>query len=119
MNRTLVATLLITIFTVMLILGGCATTSKISEPTHENSVLLVGRVRATCEEFEQMWNMNGVHTDKIEIDLRNLSTKDMIAIRSKGADGVFYVPDAEYGVYTIERFSYTSGGSRTTQDVEQ
>jgi hypothetical protein len=98
---------------VILILGGCASSGKITEPTHAESVLLVGRIKATCEEFEEMWNMNGEHTDKIEIDIRNLSTNEMTTVRSKGANGVFYVNEAQYGVYTIERFSYTSRGSRT------
>ncbi len=105
--------ILILIFIVFLIIGGCATTSKITEPTHAGSILLVGRVKATCEEFEQMWNMNGEHTNNIEIDLRNLSTNEVTSVRSRGADGVFYVDDPKYGVYTIERFSYTSRGSRT------
>jgi hypothetical protein len=54
--------------------------------------------------------MNGEHTNKIEIDLRNLSTNEITSVISRGVDGVFYVDDPKYGVYSVERFSYTSHG---------
>ena len=99
---------------VLLIIGGCATTAKITEPATEGSTLLVGRIEVTCEDFAQMWNMNGKHTNNITIDLRNLLTSELISVRSRGADGIFFIDDPEYGIYTIEKFSYSAGGSRTT-----
>jgi len=99
---------------VCLIIGGCATTAKITEPATEGSTLLVGRIEATCEDFAQMWNMNGRHTNNISIDLRNLTTNEAISVRSRGADGIFFIGDPEYGIYTIEKLSYTSRGSRTS-----
>jgi hypothetical protein len=110
-TRVLVSTFII-IFLGFLIIGGCATTGKITEPTTEDTVLLVGRIRATCEDFEKMWNMNGIHTNNIEIDIRNLTTNEVTSVRSRGTDGVFYVYDPESGVYIIERLSYISHGPR-------
>jgi hypothetical protein len=114
MKTRIAVSILVLSVIVLLIIGGCATTAKITEQATGCGTLLVGRIEATCEDFAQMWNMNGRHTNNITIDLRNLSTNEAISIRSRGADGIFYIDDPEYGVYTIEKFSYTGRGSRTT-----
>jgi hypothetical protein len=60
-----------------------------------------------------MWSMKGKHTNCIAVNLRNLTTNEAISVRSRGADGIFFIDDPEYGIYTIEQFRYTARGSRT------
>jgi hypothetical protein len=95
-------------------MGGCATTSRITEPTSADSTLLVGRIKATCKDFEPKWKMNGEHTNGIVIDLRNISTNEVISVRSRGADGLFYLVDPKEGLHVIERFSLTTGSTKYT-----
>jgi len=101
----------------VLIIGGCATTGKISGPTGTDSTLLIGRVSLACSEFPQTWGCNGNHTNGIVIDLRHVQTKEITSIRSKGADGLFFLHDPEEGVYEFIKLSFKKGGSNYTTNL--
>lgn len=88
-----------------MIIGGCATTGLITEPTNVDSALLLGRIKLTCTEFPASWHMNGDHTNGIVVALRNLSTNKTVTVRSRGADGLFSVIDPDAGDYIIEGFT--------------
>jgi hypothetical protein len=106
--------LFIPIFIGIMILGGCATTGKITEPSRPDSTLLIGRLKLTCSNFPQNWYCNGEHTNGIAIDLRNISTKEIVTIKSKGSDGLFFLLDPKEGTYAITRLTFKTGSGRST-----
>ena len=100
------------IFIGLIIISGCATTSKISEPTTADSTLLIGRIKLTCSNFPNYWHCNGEHTNGIVIDLRNVSTGEILTTKSKGADGMFYFNNPDVGEYEIIGYTIeTKGGN--------
>ncbi len=100
------------IFIVLIIIGGCATTSRITEPYNADSTLLVGRIMLTCTDFPNQWHVNGEHTNGIEVNLRHMSTNKVVSAKARGYDGLFYLINPAIGKYRIERFTLETGGSR-------
>jgi hypothetical protein len=73
------------------IMVGCTTTPKITDPPTPASGIIIGRITLTCKDFPGSWGVNGDHTRGIEISLRNLSTKEIVSVKSSGDDGFFYL----------------------------
>ena len=95
-----------------IIMSGCATTSKISEPTTADSTLLIGRIKLTCSDFPNYVHVNGEHTKGITIDVQNVSTGEVLNTKSKGADGLFYFENPDAGEYAIVGYTIiTKGGN--------
>jgi hypothetical protein len=96
----------------LILVSGCATTSKISEPTTADSTLLIGRIKLTCSNFPNYVRVNGEHTNRITIEVRNVSTGEVLSTKSKGADGLFYFENPEVGEYAIVGYTIiTRGGN--------
>ena len=86
-------------------MNGCATTSKIKEPTSPDSTLLVGRIRLDVTGFAGGFQvLNGWYTEQIEVYLVNALTEELITVKSHGSKGLFYITDLEPGVYLIAGF---------------
>jgi hypothetical protein len=92
--------------------GGCATTgpkptspAPFTEPANSDSTLLIGRITLTCENFPANWHVEGEHKRGIVMDLKNVNTNEIIKIKSKGSDGLFYLLDTP-GYYEIVKFEY-------------
>jgi len=114
MKLKLMFVLFIPIFIGAVLLGGCATTGKVTEPSRPDSTLLIGRIKLACSNFPQYWYCNGEHTSGIVIDLRNVSTKEIVSIKSKGSDGLFSLIDPKEGIYAIIRLTFKTGSGRST-----
>jgi hypothetical protein len=101
---------------ILLLIGGCATSHRIKEPSTDSSTLLVGRITFNCSGFPQQWHVNGQHKDGVTIYLWNFAKEEYITIRSHGADGLFYLIDPEPvdGRYVLVGFGLQSGSSRMT-----
>lgn len=112
MKTKVMFALFIPIFVGIILLGGCATTGKITEPSQDVSTSLMGRIKLTCSYFPQYWYCNGEHTNGIVIDLRNVSTKEIMKITSKGPEGLLFLPVKE-GRYIITRLTFKTGGGNT------
>ncbi len=108
-TRTLISILTFILF-VVIVIGGCATTSIITEPTNAESTLLVGRIILTCTDFPRNWHVNGEHSTGITVAIRNMSTNKIISARSRGYDGMFYIINPDVGKYKIEQFTSETGG---------
>ncbi|UCB46769.1 MAG: hypothetical protein JSV25_04940 [Spirochaetota bacterium] len=94
----------ITLLISLLLIAGCATTSLIEEPTNHESTLLLGRIKLTGENFPISWNMNREITSGLAVYLVDISTKEVITIRSFGKDGLFHLIDPDAGQYAIKGF---------------
>jgi len=117
MKTKILISITILILISFLLIGGCATTSRITEPTSPDSALLIGRIKLTCTEFPKTWNINGDHPNGVVVYLANVSTKEIIKVRSRGSDGLFYLIDLDVDKYVIVAFSFQSGGSRHTVNL--
>lgn len=110
MKTRIIFSVMSVIFIVLIIMSGCATTSKISEPTTADSTLLIGRIKLTCSNFPNYVHVNGEHTKGITIDVRNMSTGEVLTTKSKGADGLFYFDNPDAGEYAIVGYNITTKG---------
>jgi hypothetical protein len=112
MKTKVTVSILSLFFTGIMIISGCATTSRITEPANAESTLLVGRIMLTCTDFPKQWHINGEHASGIEVDLRNVSLNKVITAKARGYDGMFHIINPDFGEYKIERFAIETGGSR-------
>jgi hypothetical protein len=94
--------------------GGCATTPKIKDPPTPESGLLVGRIKLTCTDFPGSWGVNGDHTGGIEIYFRNVSTKEIISVKSSGEDGFFYILHPPEGGLILYDMKFVKKSARQT-----
>jgi hypothetical protein len=94
--------------------SGCATTPEVKDPADPSSGLLIGRITLTCQDFPGSWGVNGVHTGGIEIYLRDISTKEITSVKSRGRDGLFYIVDPADEGYIITEFKLVKKSSRQT-----
>ena len=99
-----------------LLIGGCATTARITEPTSPGSTLLIGRIKVICTGFPSKWHANGDHTNGVMVKLRDVSN-EIISIRAHGADGLLYLVDPDIDRYTIVLLHVQVGTSRTLLDL--
>jgi hypothetical protein len=112
MKTRILISILTFILVVLIITGGCATTSRITEPTNAESTLLVGRIILACTNFPGNWHVNGEHSNGIMVDFRNISTNAVVSVKARGYDGIFYVVDPEAGGYIVEKFTIETSGGR-------
>ncbi len=111
-TRTLIS-ILILVLAVLIIIGGCATTARITEPTSPSSTLLIGRIKVTCTGFPSKWHANGDHTNGVIVELKDVSN-EIISIKARGADGLLYLVDPDIARYTIVQIHLQTGTSRST-----
>ena len=116
-SRTFVI-ILILVLAVLIIIGGCATTARITEPTSPSSTLLIGRIKVTCTGFPSGWNANGDHANGVIVKLRDVSN-EIISIRARGADGLLYLVDPDIDRYTIVQIHLQTGTGSHTLTLRQ
>lgn len=102
---------IIGLLSALLILAGCATTTKFyKEPTEKNTNIIVGKLSMTAKNFEEMYgyNINGKHTHEVTIVINKpgADEDDQIKMNSLGSAGWFYAAGVEAGEYEVVEFSY-------------
>ncbi len=105
--------------TVLLLIGGCATTEKVTKPTTYRSgdTLLVGRIKIDCRDFPRDWRINGEHTMGLRVYFVDPKTKKVVKVASRGNYGVFELVDPVASQYIITGFTFIhKSGNRTFND---
>ena len=116
MKNKLKISITIPILVGFLLIGGCATTARITEPTSPGSTLLIGRIKVICTGFPSSMHANGDHTHGVMVKLRDVSN-EIISIRAHGADGLLYLVDPDIERYTIVQIHLQVGTSRTITNL--
>lgn len=103
MTRKLVTNIIL-ILTILVFIGGCATTKLGKEPDETLDTLLVGQLRLSLIEFPGKYGFKDTYTQQIALYLENTSTGAVIRLFSKGEGGYFILINPSAGKYKIVKF---------------